>query len=177
MTPASARENRQEQPVVARVLPELLVDQVQVAPNQADRPGADAADVGVLLQQQEQLEKRRRLVMEYVLVDGLQVAVLHLEAVIQRFRRRVRVHQDRFFEQLQQHFVESRQGHDRAVIALHELLDGERVARVLVTEHLRNPDLVVEQQPVLGAAGQDMQREADPPQKRLAILEPPQLSR
>ena len=49
-------QNRQEQPVVARVLAELLVDQVQVAPDEADRVSADAAKVGDLLQQQEQLQ-------------------------------------------------------------------------------------------------------------------------
>ena len=43
-------ENRQEQAVVPRVLPKFLVDQVQVAFDQADREGADAANLGILLQ-------------------------------------------------------------------------------------------------------------------------------
>ncbi len=168
-------QDRQEQPVVARILAELLVDQVQVAPDQADRPGADAADVGVLLQQQEQLEQRRRVVLEDVFIHGLQVAVLDLEALVEGLRRCVRIHEDGFLEELQQHLVEPRELHHGAVIALHELLDGQRVAGILVAEHLRDPDLVVEQQPVLGTAREDVQREAHAPQEGLAAFQPPQL--
>ena len=40
-------------------------------------------------------------------------------------RRRILVEQDRFLEELQQHLVQARQLHDRAVVPLHELLDGE----------------------------------------------------
>jgi hypothetical protein len=39
-----------EQPVIARVLAKLLVDQMQVAFDQSDRVGTDAAYVLVLLQ-------------------------------------------------------------------------------------------------------------------------------
>ena len=109
------------------------------------------------------------------MVHGLKVAILDLKALVERLGRRIRVHEDSFLEELQQHFVESRQVHHRAVIALHELLDGERVAGVLVAKHLRDPDLVVEQQPVLGAACQNVQGEAHAPQECLAALQAPQL--
>ena len=44
--------------------------------------------------------------------------------------------------------------HDRAVVALHELLDRQRVGGVLVAEGLRELDLVIEQQPVLAPPGE-----------------------
>ena len=90
--------------------------------------------------------------------------------------RLVLVEQDRFLEQLQQHLVETAELHHRAVVALHELLDGEREARVLVAEHLRELHLVIEQQAVFAAAREQMQPEADPPQERLARDEDPQLA-
>ncbi len=72
---------------------------------------------------------------------------------------------------LQQHLVEPAELHDRAVVALHELLDGQRVGRVLVAEHLGEVDLVIEQQPVLAPAGEHVQREADLPQEGLALVQ------
>jgi hypothetical protein len=60
---------------------------------------------------------------------------------------------------------------------LHELLDGEREARVLVAEHLCELDLMVEQQPVLAPAGQEMQAEADAPEKRAPLSQDAQLAR
>ena len=115
--------------------------------------------------------------MEDLFVDRLQEAVLDLEALVQRLRRCIRVHQDGFFEQLQQHFVEPAEIHDRAVVALHELLDGERVARVFVAQHLGELDLVIEQQPVFAAPGQNVQRETHAPQERLPFVQPPHLAR
>ncbi len=58
---------------------------------------------------------------------------------------------------------------DRAVIVLHELLDGEVVIAVAITERLAERALVIEQQPVLAPPGQLVQREADAPQQRLAL--------
>ncbi len=83
--------------------------------------------------------------------------------------------QDGFAKQLQQHFVQQADVHDGAVILLHQLFDGEGEARVLVAEHLRQLDLIVEQQPVLAPSGQRMQPEADLPKERLARLELAQL--
>ena len=84
--------------------------------------------------------------------------------------------EDRFAKQLQQHFVQQAHVHRRAVVALHELFDRERVGRVLVAEHLREPDLVIEQQPVFAAVRQHVQREADLPQERLRGLQLAQLA-
>ena len=131
----------------------------------------------MLLQQQEQLENGRRLPLEDIVFDDLQEAVLDLKALVERLRLHIRIHQDRFLEQLQQHLVQAAQVHDRAVIALHQLLDREHVGRVLVAEQLRNPGLVVEQQPVLLAPGQHVQGEANPPEKFATLAQHAQLAR
>ena len=166
----------QEQAVMPRVLPELLVDQPQVTAERADRRGAHAADLRVLLHQPEQFEDRRRVARKRVVRGHLEVIVADLEARVQRYDHRRRVRQDRFAEQLQQHFVQQADVHDRAVVPLHELLDRQRVARVLVTEHLRDADLVVEQQPILAPARQHVQREAHLPEERLRLPQLAQLA-
>ncbi len=101
----------------------------------------------------------------------LEVLVALLELARQRHGGRVAVGQDLLAELLQQQFVEPAHEHRGAVVALHELLDRERVGRVLVAEHAREPDLVVEQQAVLAAPGHEVQREADPPQPGLRGLQ------
>ena len=161
----------EEQPMVPRVLAKLLVDEPQVLLDERDRARVDAAQVEVLLEQQEDLEQRRRLAREHLIVGHLEVTVAALEARAERQGRLVLVEQDRFLEELQQHLVQAAELHDRAVVALHELLDGQREARVLVAEHLRELqlDLMVEQQAILAPAGQEMQAEADAPQKRAAL--------
>ena len=107
-------------------------------------------NVGVL----KQLEQGRRLTREDVVIRGLQEAVLHLESLVEANRFGRGIHEDRFLEQLQQHFVEPRQVHDRAVIALHQLLDRQRVGCVLVTEQRRQLRLVIEEQTILATPRQ-----------------------
>ena len=84
--------------------------------------------------------------------------------------RRLALAEDRLAEQLQQQLVEQAHVHDRAVVALHELLDREGVGGVLVAEDLRQLDLVIEQQPVLVPPGERVQPEAHLPQERLRLL-------
>ncbi len=176
VTPARRAQDLEEQPVIARMLAELLVDQPQMARQLTDGRGAHAADRRVLRDDDEQLEHRGRVAVEDVVARDLDVVVADLEARIHRHRRGVRSGEDRFAEQLQQHFVQQAHVHRRAVVALHELLDRERVGRILVAEHLREPDLVIEQQPVLATVGQHVQREADLPQERLRGLQLAQLA-
>ena len=80
--PFRRTQDRQEQAVITRVLPEFVVDEVEVALDQADRERADAADFLVLLQDQEQLEQGGRIAPEDVVVHGLEKAVLNLEAFV-----------------------------------------------------------------------------------------------
>ena len=89
--------------------------------------------------------------------------------------RRRGLGEDGFAEQLQQQFVEQHDVHDRAVVALHELLDRQRVRGVFVAEALRELDLVIEQQPVLAPAGEHVQAEAHLPEEGLRLLELAQL--
>ena len=167
-------QDLEEQTVMARVLPELLVDEPQALRHRAHGRGAHAVESLVLLQQREQLEERRGAALEDVLADRFEGAVAHLEARIQR-PRRLALGEDRFAEQLQQQLVQQAHVHDRAVVALHELLDRERVGGVLIAEALRQADLVVEQQPVLAPPGEGVKPEAHLPQKRLRLLEAAQL--
>ncbi len=91
--------------MVTRVLSKFLIDQVQVAFDQADRRCADTANIRVLLQQHKLLEKSGRLVGEYLVAYGLQKSVFYLETLIERFRVCIGIHQDRLIEELQQHFI------------------------------------------------------------------------
>ena len=79
----------EEQPVVARVLAKLLVDEPEVLLHERDRARVDAAQVEVLLEQQEHLEQRRRLAREHLVVGHLEIAVAALEARAERERRLV----------------------------------------------------------------------------------------
>jgi hypothetical protein len=112
-------DGAEEQSMIARVLPEFLVDQVQIPFNKADGAGADAAYVIVLLQQQEQLEQGGRVLCKYLVTARLQETVLDLKALVDRLRFGMRIHEDLFLEQLQQHFIETAQIHHGSVIALH----------------------------------------------------------
>ena len=167
--PDRRAQDLEEQAVMARVLAELLVDQPQVARHRAHGRGAHAANLRVLLQEHEQLEQRRRGAREHLLAHRLERAVAHLEARIERTRR-LALGEDRLAEQLQQQLVEQADVHDGAVVALHELLDRERVGGILVAEDLREADLVIEQQAILAPPGEDVQAEAHLPQEGLRLL-------
>ncbi len=167
-------QDLEKQPMVARVLAELLIDQREIAHHRANGVGAHPADLWILLQQHEQLEQRRGVARKHIVAHRLQIVVADLKARIQRLWRLVAA-EDRLAEQLQQQLIEHRHVDDRAVIALHQLLDCEGVAGVLVVEALGELDLIIEQQPVLVPARQHMQAEAHLPQERLRLLEPPQL--
>src|SRR5882672_1625855 len=91
--------------MVPRVLPELLVDEPEVLLDERDGARVDAAQIQVLLEQQEYLEQRRRLAREHLLVRHLEIAVAALETRPERHGRLVLVEQDRFLEELQQHLV------------------------------------------------------------------------
>ncbi len=170
-------QDLEEQAVVARVLAELLVDEPEIVVDQADGARAHALQPRVLLQHDEQFEQRGRVAREGVVRDGLQVLVPLAEVRRERQRRRVARGQDVLAELLQQQLVQPAHQHGGPVIALHELLDGERVGRVLVAEHACQSDLVIEKEPVLAPPADEMQREAHPPQPGLGRLELRELTR
>jgi hypothetical protein len=82
----------------------------------------------------------------------------------------VRAAENRLLELLQTHLVEPAQVHDGAVVALHELLDRQHVGGILVAKQLRDACLMIEQQAIFLAPGEQMQGKADAPEK-LAALE------
>src|SRR5579863_4854637 len=138
---ARRTQDLEEQPVIARILAKLLVDEPQIAHHGADGGGAHAPDLRVLLQQHEHFQQRRRVAAKDVFVDRLQVVVMHLEAGVERLRRLI-VGQDRLAKQLQQQLVEQRDVDDGAVVALHQLLNRKGVGGILVAEAACKLDLV-----------------------------------
>ncbi len=156
-----------------RVLPELLVDEPQAACDGTHGRSAHALDVRILLQQHEQLEKRRRRTNEDVVADRLERPVTHLEAWIQRPRWLALI-EDRLAEQLQQQLVQQTHVHDSPVVPLHELLDRQGVGSVLVPESLGELELMIEEQAVFPPSRHDVQPEPDLPQHRLRLFQTPQ---
>ena len=128
---------------------------------------------GFCCRMHEQLQQRRRGAGEHFLADRFQRAVAYLEARIER-PRRLALAQDGLAKQLQQQLIEQAHVHDGAVVALHELLDRERVGGVLVAEGLRQTQLVIEEQPILAPAVERVQPEAHLPQEGLGLLQAPQ---
>ncbi len=92
-------QDLEEQPVIARVLPELLVDQPQGACDRTHGRSTHALDVRVLLQQCEHLEQRRRRARKGVIAGGFERPAAHLEARIQR-PRLLALGEDRLPEEL-----------------------------------------------------------------------------
>ena len=152
------------------ILAEFLVDEPDVRADETDGFSAHAAQLGMLLQEHEHLEQGRWVAREDFLMRHFQVIVAGLEARVDR-QRRAALRQDGLAKQLQQHFVHQADVHDGAIVFLHQLFDGQREAGVLVAEHFRQLDLIVEEQPVLAPPGQRVQPEAHLPEKGLARLE------
>ncbi len=171
---ARRAQDFEEQPVIARVLAKLLVDQPQAPSDGAYGAGAHTAQLRVLFQQRKQFEQRGGLAREQILADRFERTVPHLKLRRQRLGRRI-VAEDRLAEQLQQQLVEQLHIHDGAVVALHQLLDRQGVGAVLIAEAVREPDLVIEQQAVLMPAGQHVQPEAHFPQEGLRLLQAQEL--
>ena len=161
-----------------RVGPECVVDPVPVGADEADGRGAHPFQLGMLLQQQEHLQQGEGIAAEDVLAGDFHVTVHGLEAPVERLDALAPAGvENRLLEVLQQHLVQARQLHDFTVVALHHVLDAEPAAAVLEPEHPGQGPLMVEQQPVLGAPGQDVQREPYPPQKTPAGLQGVELVR
>ena len=82
---------------------------------------------------------------EYPVVDSFKKAATALETLVDGFRfARPLGMQDGLLEQLQQHFIETAQFHDGAVVHLHERLDTEALCVILVAELFREGSLVIE---------------------------------
>ena len=73
--------------------------------------------------------------------------------------------QNGFVEVLHEHFIEFAERECRAIIHLHEAFDAEPRVGVLIAEHFGQRALMVEQQAILFAAGEHVQRVAHAPEK------------
>ena len=54
--------------MIARILPKLFIDQMQVSLDETDRQGADSPYIRILLQQQEYLEQSGWMVREHLVI-------------------------------------------------------------------------------------------------------------
>ena len=152
--------------------PEPIIDPVSVCANEPDRGRAHPFQVGMLLQQEKYLEEGERIAVEDILAGHLQIAVHRLEAPVQRLDAiTVSRVEDRLLEVLEEHLVQTRKLHHFTVVALHQTLHAESLRVVLEPQHLGEPPLMVEQEPVLGPPRQHMQREPHSPQEPSARLQ------
>ncbi len=163
-----ALEQLDKQAGVADIVAEIVVDQVTVLSQQADGVGAHAFDFRLLGHQYEDFQHGERRAAEHVVVACLDIAVMQLEACVDRLRRRfVFGGQDHLFEVLDDQVAELGNAHDHPVILLHEAFDAG--LRVLAFKAQQGGDgaLVVEQQPVFGTPGEHVQGVAHLPQEFL----------
>ncbi len=166
VNPFGAAQQLHEQAGVADITAEVIIDQVPVLTQQTDGVGAHPADLPVLGHQQEDLHQREGGALEHLRMGHLDIVVAHLKTRVERQDgRRLGVAQQDLLEVLHQQVVQLGQGHDDAVVLLHEAFDRQLGVVVLEAEQPRQRPLVVEQQPVLGAPGQRVQGEAYLPEK------------
>ena len=148
----------------AQVGAEGVVDAVAVLTDRADGTGAYPLQFRVSLENLEGLQQGDGVALEDVGFADLQKAAAALKAPVERDRRAdIVMQQNGLVEQLQQHLVQTVEFLDRAVVLLHELLDRQVALAVAVTERGGQGALIVEQQAVLPAPGEAMEREADTP--------------
>ncbi len=169
---ALAFEQAYEQVVVARIVSKAVVHPPLVGENVADRGGADTTQLGVLAEQDEDLQQRGGVALEQIRGNGLEIVVAKLKTLVEaQDSTAAAAVEDLLVEVLQQHVVEPAHREHGAVVALHELLDGEALRRVAIAELLGKGALVVEVQALLGATGDQMQSVAHPPEEFLGLAQ------
>ena len=120
-----ALEQFDEQAGIAQVIAEIVVDQVPVFPQQTNGVGANPFDLRVLSHQQEDLQHGERRALEDVDVGDFDVAIMQLEARVERLRWRLIFRRENdFLEVLDDQVAELGNAHDHSVILLHEAFDG-----------------------------------------------------
>ncbi|KPW92122.1 hypothetical protein ALO79_200224 [Pseudomonas syringae pv. castaneae] len=163
-----ALEQLDEQAGVADVVAEVVIDQVTVLPQQANGIGAYSLDLRLLGHQYEDFEHGEGGATEHIGVTCFDVAVVQLEAGVDRLRRRgIFRCEDDFLEVLDDQFAELGDAHHHPVVLLHEVFDGLLGILAFETQQGRDGALVIEQQAVFGTPGEHVQGVADLPQKLL----------
>ena len=163
-----ALEQLDEQAGVADVAAELVVDQMPMVAQQADGFGAHTLNPRVLRQQHEDLEDGEGRAFEYRVVGDLQIVVAHQETAVERHGGPAVAFPENHLGKVLAHQVaEFGNAHHHPVVLLHETLDRELGVVVFVAEQGGEAALVIEQQAILGTAGQHVQPVSDAPEKRL----------
>ncbi len=161
-----------EQRAGAEIASEILVDEMAVVADEADCRGAHAFERRALHEVQEDLQQGEWVSPKDVLAGRLDEPTPGLETLVDRFRLTRSVHQENgLLEELQQHFVQPIQLGDGAIVALHELLDRQRVLGVTVVEKIGQRALVIEEQPVLATIGKRVKGKTDAPEELLTLDE------
>ncbi|MNJ62855.1 hypothetical protein D3C77_587110 [compost metagenome] len=117
--------------------------------------------------QYEDFQHGERGALEDVRAYRLDVAVMQLEARIERLGAAAVVVENDFFEVLDDQVAELGDAHHNPVVLLHELFDGPLGVVIAEAEQGGNTALMIEQQAVFGAAGEHVQGIADLPQEFL----------
>ena len=143
--PVRFAQDLEKEAPAREVAAKLLVHQVQVAADVPDRRCPDAAQLGMLLEEQEDLEQCEGMAPERVSIHHLDLPVADLEPPIEAPRGRSALTVEKAFpEKLEQQLVQPARVLDGPVVALHELLDAEIVVGVAIPEMRRDRDLEVE---------------------------------
>ena len=172
---ARLAQDLEKETAAGEVPAKLVVHHGQVPADLPNRRRPHAADIGVLLDQQEDLEQRRRMTPEHAGVHGFDLTVANLEPPVEPADGRApRPIEKALAEELEQQLVQPAQGLDGPVVALHELLDAEVVIGVEVAEMSGDRDLPVEEQAVLAPTGQVVERGAGLPEEVLAVAQAPE---
>ena len=175
--PARLAQDLQEEASAGGVAPEPLVHQVQAAADLPDRRRPHAAQVGAPLEEQEDLEQRGRMAPEHPVVHDLDPPAANLEPPVEgpRLARAALAVQEALAKELEQQLVQPPDGLHGPVVALHEPLDAEVVVGVAIPEMGRDLDLPIEEQAVLAASGEVVQRGPRPPEEVPPVAQAPEL--
>ncbi len=164
-------QDGEESGAVRRVGPEPAVDPPPRAPERAQRGRGHPFQLGVLLQQQETLQDRVRIPPEHPWVARVEELAHRLEALVDRFRRRIGSGENRGAEVLKQGRVQLRDRLRRPEVALHEELARALRRRGREAERLRERVLIVEEDPVLAPPREQMEADAHPREPLRVALE------
>ena len=126
--------------------------------------------------QQEHFQHGRGVFQEDVGLDHVDPSINQSESFVQRFHGRLLLSDNVFLEILQDDVVNFRQGHDVAIVMLHEQLNSGFALGVHEPKTLGQLALSGKVQLVFLTSGQGVQSVSNPPKKAHAVPEPSSLN-
>ena len=164
-------EQFEEQRAVFRIASKFGVDAALGAPQGAQGARGHALEFGALHLQQEAFENGARIALEYVFVAHVELLAHHLEVGIEDDRRALACRQQAIAEDLHDQCVELRDQFGVLVVALHQHF-GRALGVGRPDAHGRGKFfLMIKQQPVFAAAGQQVQFDAHIAQQPIGGIE------